>query len=807
MRPLIACALILFAGCDGIARDVEPEDVDARPPAVERALVAMGVARLSSRHAAALLAAVDDDTRCGFKSDAAKASLTVNGQPGDDGDATWTVKDCELVFEPEEKLDTDCEGGELWIGGRAVISATRTVKGVVTTDPEQPLAPDAPDAAKISLDVRFERFTVRESTSDTRMTAFSGSLRFAATPRLAVSQSLGLCTVPTPQLKLDDVTIENGDFELSRDGRELRVKVPAARFSAQVGQGVEHENWLEGQVTVWETPVQVPARIDSDGLVPGYQRDAFIRSFQCRKDLATPVSHVCPPPREKPAQGVAALSVKLLGAIAKQIEKDTTCGFAAPAVKSAFVSNGAVGTKGQGAWTLPAPCTLRFAAATVADRDCLGTETFLEGEVEVSGSRTVRGWLTGDPAEPVVPATSTPATLALTLKPRNLKLSDNKTQHVLVLNGGTMTGTLEPKTALDKTTRACSIATPVAKVTVKHEGVSAEVKSGGIGVPLVVSNSTLEASSGPANTLTGTVTAAGQQLSASAALDPAFDPVKFEDSYRCEPNLELPANEAACSFARPLAEGTARMMVRNAAGLARLINDNGNCGFQNRDILTDPFLVVGRPGQLGRMGWNAYCGVGTGSRQQFSKDCNNVVTTVEGSAAVPAQRIVDGFRDEICGGFLNLFCADTIIPIKSDAVSFSLVNVRLNNFGLGNDDGRLIIRTGTLSSAVKPFQGRRRGNGHFDVGTPIVGVSDLKLQGATVTLTTGKKTFTFPVTDTNLKGFNGAFAGQKNSLSGTLTVDGVPIDLGTMELTPNYDQMAFDKTYSCTSELTAVLVP
>lgn len=775
-------------------------------------MVAMGIARLSSRHAAALLAAVDADARCGFQSATAKASVKVTGQPGDDGEATWSVSDCALTFEPEQKLDTDCSGSELWIGGRVFVTATRTVKGVVTSDVDQPLAPDAADAAKVQLNVRFERFSVRESSSDTRMTAFSGSLSVTATPRLAVSASLGVCTVPTPQLKLEDLELKDGDFELSRGGRELRVKVPTAKFSAQVGLGTDHENWLEGKVTVWETEVIVPAPIDADGLVPGYERDAFIRSFECRKDLQVPVSHACPPPREKPAQGVAALSVKLMGAVAKQIEKDTTCGFAAPAVKSAFVAAGTIGTKASGAWTLPAPCTLKFPAGTVANKDCLGNETFLEGEVEVSGTRTVRGWLTGDPAEPVVPATSSPAMLALTLKPRTLKLSDNRSQHVLVLNGGTMTGTLEPKTALDKSTRACSLATPAAKVTVAHDGVSAEVHSGSISVPLLITRSALDANSGPLNRLAGTVTAAGQQLqvpsaNAAAVLDPAFDATKFEDSYRCDANLEVPADEAACSFAKPLAEGTARMLVRNTAALARLINDNGNCGFQNRDLLQEPYMVIGRPGQIGRMGWQAYCGVGSGGRSQLSKDCNQLVTTVEGTAAVPATRVVDGLRDEICGGFLNLFCADTIIPIRSDAVEFKLGNVRLNNFGVGTDDGRLVIRSGTLSSTVRPMQGRRRSNGHFDLGTPVGGVSDLKLQTAVVTLTTGKKTFTFPVTDTNLKAFNGAFAGQKNSLSGVLTVDGVRVDLGTAELTPGYDQMAFDKTYSCTSDLTAVLVP
>src|SRR5689334_4616176 len=102
----------------------------------------MGVARLSARHVAAVLKAIDDDARCGFESAAAKSSVTVSGMPGEDGSATWTVRDCKLRFDTEVKLDTDCDGKELWVRGAATVSAVRTVRGVLTADTGQPVAPD-----------------------------------------------------------------------------------------------------------------------------------------------------------------------------------------------------------------------------------------------------------------------------------------------------------------------------------------------------------------------------------------------------------------------------------------------------------------------------------------------------------------------------------------------------------------------------------------------------------------------------------------------------------------------------------------
>jgi hypothetical protein len=283
--------------------------------------------------------------------------------------------------------------------------------------------------------------------------------------------------------------------------------------------------------------------------------------------------------------------------------------------------------------------------------------------------------------------------------------------------------------------------------------------------------------------------------------------VAFDAAYQCDADLQIPPTEQACSFAEPLAEGAARLLIRDAAAVVQLVNGNGGCGFANTDLLKEPYLVQGGVGQLGRMGWFANCGVGAGSRVQLSQDCNNVVTTVEGIAGVQVSRVVEGLRDEQCGGFLNLFCADTIIPLKPDAVEFTIGAAQMNNFGVGTDDGRLIIHSGTLSGVANTMQGRRRSNGHFDVATPVAGFKGLKLVNAQVTLQSGPKKFTFSVPLAMVDAFSGAFAGKKNSLTGALTVDSQVVTLGTMELQPNYSQPTFDQNYACTPDLTATLVP
>jgi hypothetical protein len=800
------------SACDGVAAPSPADDVDPRPPDVERDTVAMGVARLSVRQVAALLKAIDDDKSCGFQSDSVKAAQVVSGAPGDDGTVTWTVKDCVLNFAGEQTLDTDCDGNAVLAGGSATISGTRVVHGVLTKDPTQPVAPDAADSATVTLHVTFDGFTVRDVKSSSSMTAKSGTLDVVAVPQLMPDKSTGVCTVPTPQLALHGLTLKGAALELKSHGINLDTQVPTASLEVQVGQGTAHENWIDGKVTVWETTVNVPAPSDHGGLDPSYVRGQFVHSFACNADLQLPLGAVCPPPREKPAQGASALSVKLFGAVAKKIDADTQCGFSKPAVSSGGVMMGELGTKNAMVFTLPAPCTLTFPMGTVVDSDCTGHKTVLSGSVTVTGTKTLSGYLTGDPSEPVVPATSTPASFDLTITANELTMTDDSPNVLLVHSGG-LKGTLTPKTGLDSTTHACSIATPIAHLTLSHNDMDVEVNNGSIVVPITIHTSTLEAQTGTnaghTNYLAGQVMAAGQMLpipsaGAQPVLDPSYDPAAFTASFMCNPKLSMPTSESDCAFTRPLAEGAARLLLRDTAGAVSLINNNAFCGFQNQDLLQNPIEVVGDPGELGEMAWAANCNVG--GAQALSTDCFGVTTSVNGLAAMSAIRVVDGLRDQICGGFLDLFCADTIHPIQPNDVLFQF-NAGFQEFSVGTPDGTLILHSGSMSATVRPMQGQNAGTGEFTVATPIASFDGVALSGADVSLVTGAKTFRFPIAAAQLQGFSGSFGGGHNTLSGGITVDGVPVNLGNLPLQTPYDQAKLDQSYACTPGLVSTLPP
>jgi hypothetical protein len=89
----------------------------------------------------------------------------------------------------------------------------------------------------------------------------------------------------------------------------------------------------------------------------------------------------------------------------------------------------------------------------------------------------------------------------------------------------------------------------------------------------------------------------------------------------------------------------------------------------------------------------------------------------------------------------------------------------------------------------------------------VAGFDNIDFASGTVSLVSGPKTFKFDVAAAHIVAFSGAFKGHKNELSGAITVDGVPVALGMMDLQPTYMQAAFDQTYACTPDLAAVLVP
>lgn len=777
--------------------------------------VAPGVARLTVRNAATLVALVDQDSACGFSSEGALAGYRVEGETGGPGSVTWRVEGCTLEFGELHEVSKSCNDVGTLAAGRAVVDAVRTVRGTLTGNPAQPVIPAGPDAVEMTVDARFEGFLVRFSDKDNALTIDEGRLSFRALPHLAKSASAGVCAVSTSDLTLEEITWEGGRVVVEADGRRFPAEVPSSRYDAQVGAWGEHENWFSGELTVWEDSVKLPHPDDPDQVLdPDYDADEHLASFSCKEDLALPVTYACESLTPRLAQGAAQLTVSAFGNIVSLV--DDHC-FLVPTRAGLPEVSGEVGRAGAEArYVLDEPCVLDFPTKTPIKEDCHGVVTYAEGRIAVAGEKVVRGIATGDPTEPIVPQNDEPGTATVRIDfsvGDGFRITDSRGGPELHVRAGTLSGSLRPKTALDTETGACSIKIPVAS----FEGLSweqgvADLVTDGNTFRLDIDSASLDAQSGlrgaRENYLAGSIAVNGEALPIPVAgepiLDPEYDREGFIESFSCPSNLRLPEGPADCSFGRTLGENAARLATLTAGTLASMVNSDSGCGFESYLVLIAPSDVQGEPGEMGSMSWDIEgCELGSEELTLYASDCSGGRTFVGGRAVVDASRTVVGERDTM---FLVI---DSIVPRSREAVEIVVEQALLEEVvayqvapGASLPPGLLTLHSGTLSAVVTPILGERESEpGTFDVPTPVAVLGDVRLDDAEATLEAEGKTFHMTLDDVRLSARAGVYQGEGNVLSGSLRVNGELITLDELALNPAYDQAASDQSYACTEDL------
>ncbi len=797
----LPAALAMATGCQ--LERLFPEDVGA------------GVARLTVRNAAVLLSAVSDDDTCGFASTASKQSAVIEGELGGLGKVTHRVVDCEIDAGELHQLKTDCTDVGTMIGGRVVVNATRVINGIVTGNPEKPVIPVTSEDVWVDIDADMDGWTTRLTNRETQLTNLTGRLAYRVVPHLANSASASLSSIPTSNLTIQDITYSDATVIVDSGDRDpFPVEVPRSSYMAQVGLWGEDENTFRGVVSVWDQDVSVPVKGDSV-LDPDYDAEEFVSSYICTPDLAQPISYEPVPLRPKLVQAAARLTVKLSGGIVTALNADDTCGFLAPSVKQNPVIVGDVGKNGGSVTYTVAGCSLVFPEQTEIARDCLGAQTFLQGGANVSATMTVRGILTGDPDEPVVPSSREPAEIKFTATMAGLKVSGSNGDTDLQFLSGTLSAVMRPRMAKDELSGACSISTPVVSFSGVHvEQGTALLGASGNTFRLVFDRADYEAQNGNRdgveNALTGEAQVDGERIGIPIPTDfpilnPAYDATSFDAAYACTPHMVPVTSDDECRFTDVLGGGAARLIIQTAGTLTSLINSNDSCGYADMlGVLVSPSVVVGDVGESGSMSWEIEgCEVGTTSLAVASESCIGDITYFRGGAVVDSSRTVTGEREK------KFFLVDSIIPRSRDAVTVWLDAVQLTDFVVymdpaGPDEpiGKLTIHTGTLSGVVQPATGERADDpGIFDVPTPVAKLTDVKLVNATATLETQGKVFHLTIASADLAAVNGPYQGQTNMIGGSITVNDDVIQLAPAPLNPTYAQAGFDAAYACTENL------
>lgn len=785
--------------------------------------LADGAARLSIKMLGTVASLLDADTSCGFSSEAALGAATLDGTPGGDGSLTIGVSGCELSFPTETLLDADCNGTQTRVMGTVTVTGTKVVSGRVTGNAENPIVPITDQPAVISLTVNFDDFMVGSTANENSLTGRGGMLMGTVSPVVYVGAETGVCSVSTPNAVIGDVEWMGGDLLLTTVSGSFALDVSASELSAANGNTTVGVNALSGTLTVDGTAYTIPG--DGAGLDPEWTQATHDASWQCNDELADPLSHSCAAALSgKLGGGAASLTMRTLGTVTSLINANSSCGFASPAVGGdPGFAGGDVGDDDVTAtfYLAPEGCTITLPADTVVATDCLGNTTAVGGTVVVRGTKSVTGFRTGDPYEPIVPTSFKPATFTLNIAFTDFVVESSASTSSLRVQSGDLSGVVQPRVGLDTTSGACSITTPnVSFSNVAWVNAQALVTSDGSTLPVLLQTSALAAQNGSdgtaTNTLSGDIYADDVQLTGlSLPLDPEFDQAAFDSTYTCTPNLMM-VPDAGCSFRTTLGYGAARLLVKAAGTATGMMDSNNTCGFADPTPTTAPVLTgtptLDAPVNL-TLTADAACATVLPVDVSLPINCVGTVTHVTGDFTV-------GGGTKSIDGIYTGNPASPVAPVTRDGATFTMSDIAFNAFTVydqlvDTSIPNAVTLTGTVDVTVDPVAGRsdgastQVGTNVYSVKTGVAAISNLTMASGTLTIESGTKTFNVTVTNADLDAFVGAWvSGGSNDLSGSLTVDGVPVTLPAgFALMDPYDQAAFNATYSCQTDLAGDLVP
>jgi hypothetical protein len=171
-------------------------------------------------------------------------------------------------------------------------------------------------------------------------------------------------------------------------------------------------------------------------------------------------------------------------------------------------------------------------------------------------------------------------------------------------------------------------------------------------------------------------------------------------------------------------------------------------------------------------------------------------------------RTVYGLREPAVDLFF-FQAGESIEPQDSRSIDLWIESTQLTEFssyglkaGASEPLGILKIHQGTLDAFVQPATGENLEGGGYVVPTPVATMEGVRLRNATATLFAQGMLFEIEINDTDLTATNGRVHDQENEISGTVTIDGVTIQVGGA-LDPEYDPAQFEAGYVCTENLAA----
>ncbi|MBN2360087.1 MAG: hypothetical protein JXR83_11595 [Deltaproteobacteria bacterium] len=515
-----------------------------------------------------------------------------------------------------------------------------------------------------------------------------------------------------------------------------------------------------------------------------------------------PVEQLFP---DQVAMGVARLSARNLATLVSAISNDRRCGFASDVVQRNAALDGTVGHDGAITFTVDR-CTLDFGKSTTVSTDCNGVALIASGAITVSATQTIRGHLTGNPAQQVIPAGADAVDMALEVNFDGYQTRASNADNGLSIKSGRVQFRARPHLAASASLGVCAVATSDLTLDgIVYADCQAEVNQGDSRFETVIPRSNFGLQVGrwgdKENTLWGSLTVWESAIGLPTkddrdGLDPEYHRADFERSMECTPDLELPLSYRCGSLDNQLAEGVAKLAVAAFGRVVNEFDEDTVCGFASPGVL-DAQIVSG---ELGRDGASVRqeivqpCARHYAAPTAIKTDCNGIVYIATGGVAATGVKRVDGINT-----------GQRELPIAPTQVQPSLVELTMDladfSFSLSNQPYLLRVSRGRLSGSISVQLGLHTGLHLCMIKSNAATMEHVNLSDAEIELVVEGNTFALHVDSAELAAVSGRVKGRENELFGRITIDGREYLFGTREapaaLDPDYDYPTFLASDAC----------
>jgi hypothetical protein len=786
--------------------------------------LAGGIARLTVKNLGNLMATVADPNRNHEREECLLGSLnhppTLTRKINEHQvELLWEFSDCEFDFSSAPTTEPN-------YFGKVKLSGTRKIIGFyLEGNTANPVIPGNGGVEFSFNKAKFENFTVESRHSRHAMKFARANIAFDVGIHLAKGKSTNVCSVVLPNLTLTNIRfLESSELVIPTDFGDINFSVSDSNINAQVYRNGERENAIDGTVHILGTWVP----LQESKLDPDYKPMDYDALLNANAELQMPLNDDCESAdlvKTKLADGIARLTVNnfgnLLRAVTKSPHERPECQL------------------GSMALTTKAMVDYEHNSITWHFDDC---DFNLDGNVRLTGTKTISGTLTTDPRSAIVPSSGSTVDFHFTKVTFDNYHAPFSNDTYMINVSGSASFDAQVHLARSKSTGLCMV--PIANLALRNvrylnDGqarVALVSKNIGIQHLLIgIDSSNFDAQVGFAedpdqdNRLRGTLEIYKRSFNLPTdglGLNPFEDHAKqFEATLQATPDLATTdrTHLYQCEeFEYVRALNVARLLVLNMGSITQEAHDEylkgafrsqdawlpqrwPNCGFSSNRVRARSTRVKGRPGELGELHFhvNKCKVVNQTTRGFYPEDCLGEKTVFEGRVSLTGTQKIEGHLKTYARYF------DDIVPNHPRAITFAFDDVSFDNFSSyylrdenAEPKAKLLLKSGSVTARVRPVLSPKKGTTcEFFRSTPVVGfhIRLAKEIDAELHLNLEGFAYSTPITisQARLTAQNGVYQGSGNSIRGDITVNNRSFRFDNEKLNPDYDQDRFNQSYEC----------